>query len=216
MGPAPATQGPRLEHQQQLPPDLAARIARLESMLAPDGTVRCERLVVMDPRGTPRIVASVSPSGDALLEWLDSGQVRRVAVAARADGSAGMLAADAGGRTRLALGTNASGEAHMACVDSAGRPRITVGTSGVPAQGPAAAARDAARAPQAPTPGAQAAEAPPAAAAISLIDERGATRIALRSSNGDAVLALSDAGGRVRVTAGTFADGTIAVPGMTQ
>ena len=188
-----------MEHGQTLPPDLAARIARLESMLAPDGTVRCERLVIMGPHGVPRIVASVSPAGDALLEWLDSGQVRRIAVAARADGSAGVLAADGRGRTRLALGTNAAGEAHVACVDPAGRPRVTIGTAGT-GTGPS---------------GAQAAEAPPAAAAISLIDERGATRIALRSSDGDALLTLSDADGRVRVTAGTFADGSAAAPGMT-
>jgi hypothetical protein len=69
------------------PPDPAieSRLARLESMLSPDGTVRCERLLVMDAHGTPRIVASVSPSGEAMLEWLDSGKVRRVMVAARAD-----------------------------------------------------------------------------------------------------------------------------------
>lgn len=184
-----------MEHKDQanLDPGLAARIARLEGMLSPDGTVRCERLVIMGASGTPRIVASVSPSGEAMLEWLDSGQVRRVVVAARADGSAGMLLADPSGQTRLALGTGAGGESHLACVDAAGRPRITVGTTGNAA-----------------------AEAPGVrpVAAITLLDEAGATRIALRSNDGDAVIAFSDAQRRVRLSAGTFADGTVAVPGM--
>ena len=124
---------------------------------------------------------------------LDGGQVRRVVVAARADGSAGMMLADPGGTTRLALGTGAGGEAHLACVDAAGRPRITVGTTGNAA-----------------------AEAPgvPAIAAVTLLDESGATRIALRSNDGDAVLTFSDPQRRVRLSAGTFADGTVAVPGM--
>ena len=46
------------EHPPALPPDLAARLARLESALSPDGTLRCERLVIMGAHGTPRIVAS--------------------------------------------------------------------------------------------------------------------------------------------------------------
>ena len=41
-----------------LPADLAARLARLESALSPDGTLRCERLVIMGAHGTPRIVAA--------------------------------------------------------------------------------------------------------------------------------------------------------------
>jgi hypothetical protein len=199
-----------VDPQNELTPDLAARIARLESMLSPDGTVRCQRLVIMDAHGTARIVASVSPSGDALLEWLDSGQVRRMAVAARADGTAAIVASDSRGRTRIAIGTNEDGESHLACVDAAGRPRITMGTSGgvpVPAAGGAGAGADAA--------GGKAAEAPTSAAAISLIDEGGATRIALLSSKGDAVLNMSDAQRRVRIVSGTFADGSVAVPGMT-
>jgi hypothetical protein len=172
------------------PPDPAieSRLARLESMLSPDGTVRCERLLVMDAHGTPRIVASVSPSGEAMLEWLDSGKVRRVMVAARADGSAGMLVSDAEARPRLALGTDARGGAHLACVDAAGRPRITVGTASP--------------------------DNPDAAAAVALIDDLGGTRISLRSINGDALLTFADREKRVRLSAGTFADGTVAVPSV--
>lgn len=169
-------------------PSIEARLRRLEAMLAPDGTVRCERLLVMDAHGTPRIVASVSPSGEAMLEWLDSGKVRRVMVAARADGSAGMLVADAEARPRLALGTDARGGAHLACVDAAGRPRITVGTASP--------------------------DNPDATAAVALIDDLGGTRIALRSTNGDALLTFADRERRVRLSAGTLSDGTVAVPGM--
>jgi hypothetical protein len=193
-----------------LPPDLAARLARLESALSPDGTLRCERLVIMGAHGTPRIVASVSESGEAMLEMLDSGQVRRITVSARADGSAGMLLADGRGRTRIGLGTTAGGEAHLACVDAAGKPRITVGTSGnagaeVPG-GPAGAPGGAAGG------GAAGGGAAGGGAAIALIDEHGATRISIRSTNGDALLTFADRDRRVRMSAGTCSDGTVIVP----
>jgi hypothetical protein len=181
------------EHPHALPADLAARLARLESALSPDGTLRCERLVIMGAHGTPRIVASVSENGEAMLELLDSGQVRRITVSARADGSAGMLLSDSRGRTRIGLGTTAGGEAHLACVDAAGKPRITVGTSGIA--------------------GAEVPGGPVASgAAIALIDEHGATRITLRSTNGDALATFADRDRRVRLSAGTRSDGTVVVP----
>jgi hypothetical protein len=171
------------EHPPALPADLAARIARLETALSPDGTLRCERLVIMGAHGTPRIVASVS----------ESGQVRRITVSARGDGSAGMLLSDSRGRTRIGLGTTAGGEAHLACVDAAGKPRITVGTSGIA--------------------GAEVPGGPVASgAAIALIDEHGATRITLRSTNGDALATFADRDRRVRLSAGTRSDGTVVVP----
>ena len=181
------------EHPHALPADLAARLARLESALSPDGTLRCERLVIMGAHGTPRIVASVSENGEAILEMLDSGQVRRITVSARADGSAGMLLSDSRGRTRIGLGTTAGGEAHLACVDAAGKPRITVGTSGIVG---------------AEVPGGPAASG----AAIALIDEHGATRITLRSTNGDALVTFADRDRRVRLSAGTRSDGTVVAP----
>ena len=200
------------EHPTPLPADLAARLARLESALSPDGTLRCERLVIMGAHGTPRIVASVSESGEAMLEMLDSGQVRRITVSARADGSAGMLLSDSRGKTRIGLGTTAGGEAHLACVDAAGKPRITVGTSGiVGAEVPGGPVGDHGGAGGA---GAGASARTPAAsgAAIALIDEHGATRITLRSTNGDALATFADRDRRVRLSAGTRSDGTVVVP----
>ena len=198
------------EHTPALPADLAVRLARLESALSPDGTLRCERLVIMGAHGTPRIVASVSESGEAMLEMLDSGQVRRITVSARADGSAGMLLSDSRGKTRIGLGTTAGGEAHLACVDAAGKPRITVGTSGiVGAEVPGGPVGDHGGAG-----GAGASARTPAAsgAAIALIDEHGATRITLRSTNGDALATFADRDRRVRLSAGTRSDGTVVVP----
>ena len=180
---------------EELSPDLAARLARLESALSPDGTLRCERLVIMGAHGTPRIVASVSESGEAMLEMLDSGQVRRITVSARADGSAGMLLSDSRGRTRIGLGTTAGGEAHLACVDAAGKPRITVGTSGIVG----------AEVPGGPV-------GTHGGAAIAMIDEHGATRITMRSTNGDALLTFADRDRRVRMSTGTCSDGTVLVP----
>lgn len=189
------------EHPPALPADLAVRLARLESALSPDGTLRCERLVIMGAHGTPRIVASVSESGEAMLEMLDSGQVRRITVSARADGSAGMLMSDSRGKTRIGLGTTAGGEAHLACVDAAGKPRITVGTSGIVG----------AEVPGGPA-GARGGSGTASGAAIALIDEHGATRITLRSTNGDALATFADRDGRVRLSAGTRSDGTVVVP----
>jgi len=162
-------------------PSVEERLARLESTLSPDGTVRCRGILIMDAHGVARIIASVSDSGEAMLEWLDSGRVRRVMVAARADGSAGILLGDAEARPRLALGTNARGEANVTCADAEGRPRLTLGTA-------------------------------PDGAALTLADDRGTARITMRSANGDAVLTFADRGGGTRMSAGTFADGTVAAP----
>ena len=49
-------------------------------------------------------------------------------------------------------------------------------------------------------------------AAIALIDEHGATRITLRSTNGDALVTFADRDRRVRLSAGTRSDGTVVVP----
>ena len=116
------------------------------------------------------------------------------------------------GKTRIGLGTTAGGEAHLACVDAEGKPRITVGTSGiVGAEVPGGPVGDHGGAGGA---GAGASARAPAAsgAAIALIDEHGATRITLRSTNGDALATFADRDRRVRLSAGTRSDGTVVVP----
>ena len=109
--------------------DLHARIARLEGMLSPDGTLRCRGILIMDAHGAPRIVASVSERGEAVLEWLDSGARKRVTVSADGDGSAGLMVFDARGAARIGVGSDRAGGAHVVCSDGARVPRIVVGTS---------------------------------------------------------------------------------------
>ena len=111
------------------PHDLHARIARLEGMLSPDGTLRCRGILVMDAHGAPRIVASVSERGEAVREWLDSGARRRVTISADGDASAGMMVLDARGTPRIAVGTDRTGSAHVVCSDGERVPRIVAGTT---------------------------------------------------------------------------------------
>ena len=73
------------------------------------GTVTCRRMILVDQSDRPRIDATWMENGDAGIQFIDKGGVRRILAATYANGDAGVQWFDKSGKKRIDASTAASG-----------------------------------------------------------------------------------------------------------
>jgi len=91
--------------------------------------VTCKALRIVDEDGKVRIIAAVTPSGQASIALLDKQGKSRVSCSTFEDGNAAVKLSDANGQLRVALGTRARGDGVIEWLDQSGKIRLIAGTT---------------------------------------------------------------------------------------
>jgi hypothetical protein len=91
--------------------------------------VTCKALRIVDEGGKVRIIAAVTPSGQASIALLDKQGKSRVSCSTFEDGNAAVKLSDANGQLRVTLGTRARGDGVIEWLDQSGKIRLAAGTT---------------------------------------------------------------------------------------